>query len=362
MDAIARASDIKGIVAGPDQRTAPLEGARTGHHFALPQALRGLAALWVVLFHLHAGGHVSKLFDAAPAALVWIFARGESGVPVFFALSGFVIAHSLHGVAPSFAMLGRFVLRRSIRLDPPYWAAILVVLLVGFIEHAMGRGPAPEVTGPRLAAHLFYAQNLFGSGNFNVVFWTLCYEVQFYVFFVLSALAAHWLPIRYKGAVPLAHFVIALLWSSGRLSSPIEGLFVDLWFAFYLGVLAYHAPRSRLAVTQMIALAAPILLGQSPFGIVALSTATLLALSMATGFVKNGLRIPPLLFLGTISYSLYLFHNPVTGVAFFVASKLALPDPAAIVAVLAANILAAWIAYRVIEAPAHAMSKRITLN
>ncbi|WP_404480112.1 acyltransferase family protein [Novosphingobium sp. BL-52-GroH] len=357
MEAIARIGDIAPPAAGRVSRP----GLAT-HHFALPQALRGLAALWVVLFHLYAGGHVAAFFDAAPAALVWIFAKGENGVAVFFALSGFVIAHSLRDATPSAGLLARFVLRRAIRLDPPYWAAILAVLVVGYVEYRIGRSPLPDVTKPQLAAHLFYAQNLLGFENVNIVFWTLCYEVQFYIFFVLSMLVAHVRGGRYAPAVGLVHFGIALAWASGHVPTPMAGLFVNLWFAFYLGVLAYRSTGSRLAVAQMAALFVPIAWGGSTFGWVSFLTAVLLAVSLATGFVKNGLRLPPLLFLGTISYSLYLFHNPVTGAGFFLAGMLPLPDTVAIVAVLAVNVLAAWIAYRLVEAPAHAVSKRIALK
>ncbi|AXB77580.1 acyltransferase [Novosphingobium sp. P6W] len=360
MDAIARAADMDVDAEAPDAPDAARTIAAT-RHFALPQALRGLAALWVVLFHLHSGGHASELFARAPRAVVWIFAHGESGVAVFFALSGFVIAHSLRDATPSLGLLSRFVLRRAIRLDPPYWAAILTVLCLGFIEYRIGHAPAPDVTGPQLAAHLVYAQSLLGFQNINIVFWTLCYEVQFYIFFVISLLVAHKFGAKGRAGVRLLHFGIAAIWAAGYFSSPFEGLFVDLWFAFYLGVLAYRAPRSRIDAAQMAVLFVPVALSQSPFGWVAFITALVLAVSLATGFVKDGLRSPPLLFLGTISYSLYLFHNPVTGAGFFVASILKLPDLAAIVTVLAVNVAVAWAAYRLVEAPAHALSKRITL-
>ncbi|WP_159977043.1 MULTISPECIES: acyltransferase [unclassified Novosphingobium] len=360
MDAIARTADVNVATEAPNTWDAA-RAIAPARHFALPQVLRGLAALWVVLFHLHSGGHVSGLFAQAPRAVVWIFAHGESGVAVFFALSGFVIAHSLRDATPSLGLLSRFVLRRAIRLDPPYWAAILTVLCLGFIEYRIGHAPAPDVTGPQLAAHLFYAQSLLGFQNINIVFWTLCYEVQFYIFFVISLLITHRLGTKGRAAVTLVHFGIAAIWAAGYFPSPLEGLFVDLWFAFYLGVLAYRAPHSRSAAAQMIALFVPVALSQSPFGWVAFITAAVLAVSLATGFVKDGLRSPPLLFLGTISYSLYLFHNPVTGAGFFVAGILKLPDLAAIVAVLAVNVVVAWAAYRLVEAPAHALSKRIAL-
>jgi peptidoglycan/LPS O-acetylase OafA/YrhL len=52
---------------------------------------------------------------------------GHFGVPIFFVLSGFVIALSLDGKPMSLEIIGRFILRRSIRLDLPYWTAIVLL-------------------------------------------------------------------------------------------------------------------------------------------------------------------------------------------------------------------------------------------
>ena len=60
----------------------------------LVDGLRGIAALWVVLFHLYMGGHLGKAAVVIPGLAA--FCRvGTLGVYIFFVLSGFVIAHSV---------------------------------------------------------------------------------------------------------------------------------------------------------------------------------------------------------------------------------------------------------------------------
>ena len=91
--------------------------------------VRGLAALWVVLFHASEGGHIEHLKSALPDFItVAVFDWGHLGVAVFFVLSGFVMAHTVrkYDFTPAFGT--RFMLRRLARLTPPYYASIIFVL------------------------------------------------------------------------------------------------------------------------------------------------------------------------------------------------------------------------------------------
>ena len=153
--------------------------------------MRGLAALWVVLFHAAEGRHLLKLEAALPAWLdADIFSHGNFGVPIFFVLSGFVIAHSVGGGRVDAAYLGRFTLRRSIRLGLPYWASI--VLAIGFLslKAAATHSPVAIPTPGQIAAHVFYLQEILRVQEINSVYWTLCYEMQFYLLFCLLLAAA----------------------------------------------------------------------------------------------------------------------------------------------------------------------------
>jgi len=94
--------------------------ATKGHLHHL-DGLRGVAALWVVLYHTWTGGHIDNLFAALPdwfATLV--FELGWLGVPVFFMLSGFVIPRSQARKADRDFSPLNFMHRRWRRLSPPY--------------------------------------------------------------------------------------------------------------------------------------------------------------------------------------------------------------------------------------------------
>jgi len=99
---------------------------------AFADGLRGPAAPWVLPFHLSTGHHLDALLTALPAPVDRVlFTRGHGGVAVFFALSGGVLALTAERVALDAAAAGRFVLRRLLRLAPPYVVALLATVALG---------------------------------------------------------------------------------------------------------------------------------------------------------------------------------------------------------------------------------------
>src|SRR5262245_59868150 len=87
-------------------------------------ALRGLAALLVVLFHIFTAPQAGEARRVA--ALFSSVDIGHLGVCLFFIVSGYVIPLSLDRLA-----LGVFWWRRFVRLYPCYWLSIVLVLIVG---------------------------------------------------------------------------------------------------------------------------------------------------------------------------------------------------------------------------------------
>ena len=84
--------------------------------FPFVDALRGFAALFVVLHHASQGSHVTGLMAHLPTWVPHVLREGDVGVAVFFVLSGFVISHSVARSRVTLPFVGRFMLRRSIRL------------------------------------------------------------------------------------------------------------------------------------------------------------------------------------------------------------------------------------------------------
>src|SRR3981081_2743080 len=123
--------------------------------FTFVDALRGIAASAVVLFHAAEGGHISALFDQAPFGIQTLLRHGDFGVAIFFVLSGFVIAHSLRAEPLTIPGALRFMLKRSIRVDPPYWAAIAVAILFSTLASMIvSTRPAEANSAPQIASHL----------------------------------------------------------------------------------------------------------------------------------------------------------------------------------------------------------------
>jgi peptidoglycan/LPS O-acetylase OafA/YrhL len=110
--------------------------------FGFVQLLRGIAASRVVRFHASEGHHIDRLKAPIPAWAHPVFDAGNNGVAIFFALSGFVIAHSLCRDRITLGYLGRFALGRSIRLNPALWASI--VLFVGLAALSSFVKPSPS--------------------------------------------------------------------------------------------------------------------------------------------------------------------------------------------------------------------------
>ena len=240
--------------------------SRPQHRFTLVDALRGVASLSVVIYHAAEGRHLTGLLALLPAWVAQVIKQGGLGVAVFFVLSGFVIAHSVARSRVTFSFVGRFMLRRSIRLDPPYWLAIVLAISFAYLAaHFVGGKEQPQVSLAQIAAHVFYLQEIFGYPGFNSVFWTLCQEVQFYLVFVLLLAVSHNDPAKpMQGRATALVFagaaLISLLWPLGILSDgPYRGSFLPLWHGFLAGAGAYWAWRNPSSAIYCVAYIAVLL-------------------------------------------------------------------------------------------------------
>ncbi|HEY5876170.1 MAG TPA: acyltransferase, partial [Ilumatobacteraceae bacterium] len=151
-------------------------------HYGFLDALRGLAALWVVFNHIA----LPLAGDDLPLPLrVWLIEYGGLGIQVFFAISGFVIAHSLRKVHMDTGEFRNYAARRFARLSPPYYAALILALVVSYTS-AQFKAESWALPSPgRFLAHLVYLPDLLDMEMINGVHWTLFLEVQFYVLFAV---------------------------------------------------------------------------------------------------------------------------------------------------------------------------------
>lgn len=345
-------------------------------HFDLLQVLRGLAALWVVVFHIWTLQSIRTLYAAMPSP--WrelVFDDGRGGVAVFFVLSGFVIAHSLWGKRVDARYAGTFAIRRSLRLDPAYWLSIpLAVGTTALIALAHGEPLGWPATGT-VIGHLLYLQELLALPEIQVVYWTLTYEVQFYLVTLLGAWL--WCHARARSRraaqaawlLPAAFIASAVASSLGDQQWMPPGVFLNYWFAFAAGALAYAAGWRRAGATPAVALAlvAGIALWRAPgtvevFNTPAMLTALGLFVAARAGWLTTGGGQRWLIGLGAISYSLYLVHFPILMLSGSVVRRVfgdgIVNDTGKVLAYLVLCLGGATLFWRLVEAPTHRLAQR----
>jgi peptidoglycan/LPS O-acetylase OafA/YrhL len=319
--------------------------------------MRALAALAVALFHFH--GETGRLSAVLPQVIRSVIAHGYLGVDVFFVLSGFVIARSLTDARWSAGFFGRFVLRRSLRLDPPYWVAIA---LAAAAVSTHGEAERARVTVANVTAHVLYLQNLLGYPNLIDVFWTLCIEIQLY----LAYCGLEWLLQERSQALRYAVLAATVF---GSLSLPcfhpparLDAVFVTWWYQFGLGALVCRlgeGPRSRGLLWGLVALLGLTLFRGAFLGdagpAVCAGTVGILLAARSRLLLSRALGVASLVWLGQRSYSFYLLHALV-GVGLLRRWDAWLRPSAAVefigtAVAIVASIAAAEVLYRLVEFP-----------
>ncbi len=353
--------------------------ARNAPRYAFVDALRGIAAMSVVLFHAYKAQHIEQFAAWLPESARFVLEHGNTGVFMFFVISGFVIANTLLPTPLTPKGAGRFVLRRAVRLDPPYWASMACVVLLALLSARMlGKAYTPPDPST-LLLHVLYLPGLAQVELISDVYWTLCLEVQFYVVFALlmllvSALSPRLSRERALDLVLLPLVAFSNLWALGLAPfDEVPGLFLSHFHLFLTGVLVYRAhaaaPGHSLWPKALAALQVALLLGTAiqhanvALFVGASTACALLVASQAKGLTR-WLAVRPLLFLGTISYSLYLVHNPITGAVFRVGYRLtdnasAWVEALWLVVVVAACVLGSYLFYRAFEAPSIALARKL---
>ncbi|MFE4964296.1 acyltransferase family protein [Streptomyces sp. NPDC056660] len=337
--------------------------------------LRGLAALYVVLFHCWLYTFPGYPDSSAPPWLKGLM-FGRLAVVFFLVLSGFSLAISpaRHGWRP--VGVAQFLRRRAWRILPPYWAALAMSVIISlFLVPASHFGPP---TGKSVLVYGLVAQDMITAPTPNGAFWSIGVEAELYLLFPLLLFVR-----RRSNAAVLAACVtlpVIALGLTAPGANPVEG---DNWLAPHLapvfvagvigaGVVAARDRIRRLpwgwfaALAALPVLAAGVLKGSvwtvnHYFWIdlaIAPAMAMLLA-AVATGRPAPLLRLlttRPIRRLGDFSYSLYLIHLPIVMVVirrvaphfvspglptFWFTLALALP----------VSVLGAWLFSRIFEMP-----------
>lgn len=310
-------------------------------------ALRGLAALGVVIYHYTTfyqwqHGHLQPLGFGFPA--------GNYGVHLFFLISGFVIFMTLDRTRTA----ADFVVSRFSRLFPAYWAALALTVLV---VHAIGM-PQQRPDAATLVANTTMLQEILGFEDVDGSYWTLQVELFFY------AQMLCWFALRQLHRIPwiIAGWLVMVLayaltvrqgWHFSYTTRVLLNLLYIPYFA--LGILFYrlHAARGsrRTNIALILASLATIALAYEPvYSVVALSCTAVFALFLGGGL--RWLRHRLFLFLGGISYSLYLLHQAIGFAVIHRLERMGVSSLAAIACALALALGLATLLNRWVERPA----------
>lgn len=269
-----------------------------------------MAALGVLGFH-----SVSHLIGPQSGRLAAWLLNGWAGVAIFFPISGYCILAASHGRHNG---AWAFLKRRWIRIYPTYWASIAVAIGLTMVYRLATGGDALKALvepGAGWLALLTLTQTVFGmSSLINPVYWSLCYEEQFYLIVALTMLVhARRRPLLLLGITMLATIAYAVpVWQRALPA----GLFIDQWVSFAVGLAAFGWSDERYGRPWSLAIF-------TLAGIAELATARVdlgISIAVAVAFVAlrqydeplSGTRpISWLAAIGGISYSLYLVHVPI---------------------------------------------------
>lgn len=312
-------------------------------------ALRGIAALVVVLYHYTARYGEVYSPHLSPQ---WAFEWGKYGVHLFFMISGFVI----------FMTLGRtksgsdFLVARFARLYPAYWAAVLLTSVVVHAAELPGRTYPWWVT----LVNLTMIQNWLGVQSIDGVYWSLSLELSFYGWIWLALVTGRLRQIW------IACFVAALVafsigWAEQhewfRLYWPFRPVLLignaHLFLAGMAFYRLYHEGWRKVPSAWLLigmGIATEFVLGTMESGMVVLFCTAVFA-CLIRGYLRV-LAWQPLLYLGAISYCLYLVHQNIGYAVIRALLSASVQEPLILIGVpLAVSLLAAHAIHTLVEEP-----------
>ena len=327
---------------------ASSEPVESGQRIGSLEAYRGLAALGVVIFHTYQHSRIGEIYVFQNTPFHLLLRNLDSGVSIFFSLSGFLIflpfaRAAIEQKTPQSAR--GFLIRRAIRIVPLYYVAILIVWS---LRYSGGLEQWQD-----LFRHLTFTQ-IFDSAH---IFWTigpawsLAVEVWFYMGIALAApllqYACSQLPQPRGRALLLGGVIVSLsglslfykawVFYGAHLPETNYAVYygllakVDVFaFGMFLAVLAVMIGKSsrlkglapvalRLLAFGLIVITFILREGNAGidlffYTIIGLASVLFLAATVLgdrAGLWERILSNPILTFLGVISYSVYIWHEPL---------------------------------------------------
>ena len=324
-----------------------------GQHYPAIDGLRGLAVLLVVWFH--ASYFVSVAIGEQLEGLAWgyyIFSvMGETGVDLFFVLSGFLITGILIDTRHQKHNLKYFYIRRTLRIFPLYYGVLFIFL--AYFLFALGLDQtAGGLDHTKIVMHLAYVQNWLLDHNDDQFMllshtWSLAVEEQFYLFWPLVFLSFYkrekphtaiiiclvmiiisWVLRLYFGAYEAYKW--AYTFTPSRFDQLALGALLAIlcsqkqpWLVRWRKTFPYVIAACFAVITALLFAGAlqkgnmqgandfSVVYGLIFFSVLYVSLLAYVFLSGEANLLKRILSTKPMRTIGKISYGMYIFHSPV---------------------------------------------------
>jgi peptidoglycan/LPS O-acetylase OafA/YrhL len=328
-------------------------------------SLRFVAAAAVVMQHSFEGR--GEIYQAIVDAL----SPGVFGVVLFFLVSGFVISFS---AGQNFNLL-KFAIRRFFRLYPLLLTTFTAVAVIAHISPSdFGNVRSAELSD--WIANLLLIQDYTGNRIIHGVTWTLSLEAIWYTIFAMAMIV---IGRRFDNALvviaPCLLMILAAFSLIAEIRLPTARL--GMLYAALIGCRAYYffvneLSRRRLLFDVAVFLASMLICNLLSFGyfkhpnitaaqavIPWLAAPILFAIVCVRPKIQNSrlLNAFSLVWLGTISYSMYLLHPLAIYLAdLCVAPELSLPCG------LLLTVLLSAVGYHFVEVPGQALGRRFTAH
>lgn len=334
-------------------------GTLTGTYLVGLTGMRGLAAIWVMLFHIYGIANKPPLtinMLGLHIDLKFLLSAGWVGVDIFFVLSGFLLGLPfidwLNGKRDR-PMTVEFYKRRCLRVLPAFYAQLIILLILGYIGWYAIASQASTWTW---LLHFLMLHNISRSTGsaINGVYWTLPVEFGFYLllpwfsYFFLRRIPnklSAWL-VLLTGIMLLViayrymvfHFISErprsnLVWALGQLPGVFDQFLFGIFSAFIYRRFNLERDSRHLTILSnylfiigaggtllmMYIISKNVGYWRGAYGllfywhpITAMFIGIwVLAVAMRGSISQKIFEIKPVIFLGIISYSLYLWHLPV---------------------------------------------------
>lgn len=193
-------------------------------------SLRAFAAISVCLFHFvcTTTGYINTQW------ILDFFSIGKYGVQLFFVISGFVIPWAMFSAKFKFDNFFQFFFKRLIRLEPPYVASLITMLVIIYARSIFIQPSSAQVhpSITQVFLHFGYLIPFFHEYKWlNDVYWTLAIEFQYYIFIALT------FPLITKPnlVIRIAFYVLFIV-----ASFTTKSTFLPFWLPFFgLGIVLF---------------------------------------------------------------------------------------------------------------------------